>query len=50
MRAAASLGRLRRDHGRYAEAHDLLAPIYGWLTEGLEAPGLNEAKAPLDEL
>ena len=50
LRAAVSLARLRRDQGRRAEARDLLAPIYGWFTEGLGTPDLKEAKALLDEL
>ncbi|MFL5282916.1 MAG: AAA family ATPase [Rhodopila sp.] len=50
LRASTSLARLWRDQGRRAEAHDLLAPIYGWFTEGLDAPVLKEAKALLDEL
>ena len=50
LRAAASLVRLRRDRGRPAEARDLLAPIYGWFTEGFGTPDLKEAKALLDEL
>jgi class 3 adenylate cyclase/predicted ATPase len=50
LRAAASLARLRRDQGRRAEAHDLLAPVYGWFTEGFGTPDLKEAKALLDEL
>jgi predicted ATPase len=50
LRAAASLARLRRDQGRSAEARDLLAPVYGWLTEGFATPDLKEAKALLDEL
>jgi predicted ATPase len=45
-----SLARLRRDHGRHAEARDLLAPVYGWFTEGFDTPDLKEAKALLDEL
>ena len=48
--AAASLARLRRDQGRRAEAHDLLAPVYGWFTEGFDTPDLKKAKALLDEL
>ena len=47
---AASLARLRRDQGRHAEARDLLAPVYGWFTEGFDTPDLKEAKAVLDEL
>jgi predicted ATPase len=50
LRAAASLARLRRDQGRRAEARDLLAPVYGWFTEGFATPDLREAKALLDEL
>jgi predicted ATPase len=50
LRAAASLARLRRDQGRPAEARDLLAPIYGWFTEGFDVPDLKEAKALLAEL
>jgi class 3 adenylate cyclase/predicted ATPase len=50
LRAAASLARLRRDQGRQAEARDLLAPVYGWFTEGFDTPDLKEAKALLDEL
>jgi predicted ATPase len=36
-------------HQRRAEAHDLLAPIYGWFTEGFDTPDLQEAKALLTE-
>jgi predicted ATPase len=50
LRAAASLARLRRDQGRPAEARDLLAPVYGWFTEGFDTADLKEAKALLDEL
>jgi predicted ATPase len=50
LRAATSLARLRRDQGRHAEARDLLAPDYGWFTEGFDTPDLKEAKALLDEL
>jgi len=50
LRAAASLARLRRDQGRPDEARDLLAPIYGWFSEGFDTPDLKEAKALLDEL
>jgi predicted ATPase len=50
LRAAASLARLRREQGRCAEARDLLAPVYGWFTEGFHTPDLKEAKALLDEL
>ena len=50
LRAAASLARLRRDQGRPAEGRDLLAPVYGWFTEGFDTPDLKEAKALLIEL
>ena len=50
LRAAVSLARLRRDEGRPAEARDLLAPVYGWFTEGFETPDLKEAEALLAEL
>ena len=50
LRAAASLARLRRDQSRRAEAHDLLAPVYGWFTEGFDTQDLKEAKALLEEL
>ncbi len=50
LRAATSLARLRRDQGRQAEARDLLAPVYGWFTEGFNTPDLKEAKALLEEL
>jgi len=50
LRAAASLARLRRDQGRHAEARDLLAPVYGWFTEGFDTADLKEAKSLLDEL
>jgi class 3 adenylate cyclase/predicted ATPase len=50
LRAAVNLARLRCDQGRHAEARDLLAPVYGWFTEGFDTPDLKEAKALLDEL
>ena len=50
LRAAVSLARLRRDQGRHAEARDLLAPVYGWFTEGFDTPDLKEAKALLEAL
>ena len=49
LRAAASLARLRRDQGREDDARDLLAPVYGWFTEGFDTPDLKKAKALLDE-
>ena len=50
LRATTSLARLRRDQGRHIEARDLLAPVYGWFTEGFDTADLKEAKALLDEL
>ena len=50
LRAATSLARLWRDQGKPAEAHALLAPVYGWFTEGFDTPDLKDAKALLDEL
>jgi class 3 adenylate cyclase/predicted ATPase len=50
LRAAVSLARLRRDQGRRAQARDVLAPVYGWFTEGFDTPDLKEAKALLHEL
>src|SRR5262249_11918686 len=50
LRAATSLARLWRDQGKRTEARDLLAPIYGWFTEGFDTPDLKEAKALLEEL
>ena len=50
LRAATSLASLCRDRGRGAEARDLLAPVYGWFTEGFETPDLQDAKDLLDEL
>jgi hypothetical protein len=40
---------VRRREGRPAEARDLLAPIYGWFTEGFDMPDLKDAKALLDK-
>jgi predicted ATPase len=50
LRAAASLARLRRDQGRHVEARDLLAPVFGWFTEGFDTPDLKDAKMLLDAL
>jgi predicted ATPase len=50
LRAANSLARLWQNLGKRAEARDLLAPIYGWFTEGFDTPVLQDAKALLEEL
>jgi class 3 adenylate cyclase/predicted ATPase len=50
LRAAAGLARLWADQGRRAEALELLAPIYGWFSEGFDTPEMKEAKALLDQL
>ena len=50
LRAATSLGRLWGERGRRAEARALLAPVYGWFTEGFDTADLKEAKGLLDEL
>jgi predicted ATPase len=50
LRAAMSLARLWRDQGKVSEARELLAPVYGWFTEGFDTRDLKEAKALLDEL
>ena len=50
LRAAMSLARLWRDQGRPQQARELLAPVYGWFTEGFDTRDLKEAKALLEEL
>jgi predicted ATPase len=50
LRAAMSMARLWRDHGKRGEARDLLAPVYGWFTEGFNTLDLKETKALLGEL
>ena len=50
LRAAISMARLWRDQGRRDEARDLLAPLFGWFTEGFDTRDLKEAKVLLDEL
>ncbi len=50
LRAAISMARLYFDQGKRDEARDLLAPVYGWFTEGFDTLDLKEAKALLDEL
>jgi predicted ATPase len=50
FRAAMSLARLWRDQGKVQQARELLAPVYGWFTEGFDTRDLKEAKALLEEL
>jgi predicted ATPase len=50
LRAAMGMARLWRDQGKRDEARELLAPVYGWFTEGFDTRDLKEAKALLDEL
>jgi class 3 adenylate cyclase/predicted ATPase len=50
LRAAMCMARLWRDQGKRQQAHDLLAPVYGWFTEGFDTLDLKQAKALLDEL
>ena len=50
LRAAMSLARMWADRGKQRQAYDLLAPIYGWFTEGFDTADLKDAKALLDEL
>ena len=45
-----SMARLWRDQGKRQETYELLAPLYGWFTEGFDTLDLKEAKALLDEL
>jgi predicted ATPase len=50
LRASTSLARLWQQQGKRQEAHDLLAPIYHWFTEGFDTADLQEAKALLEAL
>ena len=50
LHAAMSLARLWRDQGKVQQARELLAPVYGWFTEGFDTRDLKEAKALLEEL
>ncbi len=50
LRAATSLARLWQRRGKIAEARDLLAPVYGWFSEGFDTADLKEAKALLNDL
>jgi hypothetical protein len=50
LRAATSLARLWLDQGKRDQAHDLLAPIYAWFTEGFDTPVLRQARAVLEQI
>jgi predicted ATPase len=50
LRSAMSMARLWRDQGKCSDARDILAPVYGWFTEGFDTLDLKEAKALLQEL
>jgi predicted ATPase len=50
LRATMSLASLWRDQGKVSEARELLAPVYGWFTEGFDTRDLKDAKALLEEL
>jgi predicted ATPase len=50
LRASMSLARLWRDQGKPQQARELLAPVYGWFTDGFDTLDLKEAKALLEEL
>ena len=50
LRAAMSLARLWQRQGKHLEAYELLAPLYGWFTEGFDTADLQEAKALLAAL
>jgi tetratricopeptide (TPR) repeat protein len=50
LRAAMSIARLWRDQGKRQQAHDLLAPVFGWFTEGFDTLDLKEAKELLEQL
>jgi predicted ATPase len=50
LRAATSLARLWQMQDRRQDAYDLLAPVYGWFSEGFDVADLQEAKALLEEL
>jgi tetratricopeptide (TPR) repeat protein len=50
LRAVRDLARLWGEQGRRTEAHDLIAPVYSWFTEGFDTADLEEAKALLDQL
>ena len=50
LRAATSLARLWQQQGRREQARDVLAPVYGWFTEGFDTPDLQDARVLLAQL
>jgi predicted ATPase len=50
LRAATNMARLWRDQGKVQQARELLAPVYGWFTEGFDTTDLTQAKKLLDDL
>jgi predicted ATPase len=50
LRTATSLARLWAEQDKRAQAHDLLAPVHGWFTEGFDTADLKDAKAVLEQL
>jgi predicted ATPase len=50
LRAATSLARLWQQQGKHADAHQLLAEVYGWFTEGFDTADIQEARALLEAL
>ena len=50
LKRISSAHSLSRDQGKVRQARELLAPVYGWFTEGFDTRDLKEAKALLDEL
>ena len=50
LRAAMSLARLWQQQGKQAEVHEILAPVYGWFTEGFDTADLQDAQALLEDL
>jgi len=50
LRAATSLARLWQQQGKYSEARELLAPVYGWFSEGFDTADLSDARALLEAL
>ena len=50
LRGSVSLARLWQSQGKTTEAHDLLAPVHDWFTEGFDTADLKEAKALLEQI